>query len=58
MASFLKVLKEYEKAPKITKDRMYLEMMDEVFSRIPNKVLVSSELENFLPMLNVNGSSK
>lgn len=58
VASFEKVLKEYKKAPKITKDRMYLEMMDEVFSRIPNKVLVSSELENFLPMLNVNGGSK
>ena len=58
VASFEKVLKAYNKAPQITKDRIYLETMEEVLSKIPNKVLVSSELENFLPMLNVNGGSK
>ena len=58
VASFEKVLKAYKKAPQITKDRIYLETMEEVLSKIPNKVLVSSELENFLPMLNVNGGSK
>ena len=58
VASFEKVLKAYNKAPQITKDRIYLETMEQVLSKIPNKVLVSSELENFLPMLNVNGGSK
>ena len=58
VASFEKVLKAYKKAPQITKDRIYLETMERVLSNIPNKVLVSSELENFLPMLNVNGGSK
>ena len=55
VASFEKVLKEYKKAPQITKDRIYLETMEEVLSKVPNKVLVSSELENFLPMLNLKG---
>jgi membrane protease subunit HflK len=55
VALFEKVLKEYKKAPQITKDRIYLETMEEVLSKIPNKVLVSSELENFLPMLNIKG---
>jgi len=58
VASFEKVLKAYEKAPQITMDRIYLETMEAVLSKIPNKVLVSSELENFLPMLNVNGGVK
>ncbi len=58
VASFNKVLKAYKKAPQITKDRIYLEAMEEVLTKIPNKVLVSSDLENFLPMLNVNGGSK
>ena len=58
VASFEKVLKEYKKAPQITRDRIYLETMETVLSNIPNKVLVSSKLENFLPMLNVNGGSK
>ena len=58
VASFEKVLEAYKKSPQITKDRIYLETMEEVLSKIPNKVLVSSDLENFLPMLNVNGGSK
>ena len=58
VASFEKILKEFKKAPQITKDRIYLETMEDVLSKIPNKVLVSSDLENFLPMLNVKGGTK
>jgi len=47
------VLKEYNKAPKITKDRYYIEKMNEIYSKIENKVIVDTRLENFLPMLNV-----
>jgi membrane protease subunit HflK len=58
VALFKKVLKEYKKAPQITEDRLYLETMEKVLSQIPNKVIVSSELENFLPLMNVKGGVK
>ncbi len=51
---FKSVLEEYRKAPTITRDRLYLETMEEVLSRIPNKIIVDSELENILPLLNLN----
>ena len=51
-ALFESVLSEYKKAPQITKDRYYIEKMNEIYSRTNNKVIVDTELENFLPMLN------
>ena len=47
------VLKEYKKAPQITKDRYFIETMNTVFGNTPNKVIVDSQLENFLPMMNL-----
>ena len=52
-ALFESVLSEYKKAPQITKDRYYIEKMNEIYSRTNNKVIVDTELENFLPMLNL-----
>ena len=52
-ALFELVLAEYIKAPQITKDRYYIEKMNEIYSKINNKVIVDSRLENFLPMLNL-----
>ncbi len=47
------VLAEYIKAPQITKDRYYIEKMNEIYSKVNNKVIVDSRLENFLPMMNL-----
>ena len=53
------VLKEYNKAPQITRDRYYIETMNTVLGNAPNKVIVDSQLENFLPMMNLkNKGSK
>jgi len=52
-ALFELVLAMYKKAPQITKDRYFIETMDEIFSKTPNKVIVDTRLENFLPMLNL-----
>ena len=49
----LKLLKEYKKAPQITKDRYFIETMNKVFGNAPNKVIVDTRLENFLPMMNL-----
>ncbi len=51
--SFKLVLKEYKKAPQITKDRYFIETMNKIFTNVPNKVVVDTELENFLPMMNL-----
>ena len=50
---FEMVLKEYNKAPQITKDRYFIETMNNIFSNSPNKVIVDTHLENFLPMMNL-----
>ena len=47
------ILAEYKKAPQITRDRYFIETMDAILGNIPNKVIVDTKLENFLPMLNL-----
>ena len=58
VAAFESILAEYKKAPQITKDRYFIETMDEIFSKTPNKVIVDTRLENFLPMLNLNNKER
>ena len=53
VTAFKLVLKEYKKAPQITKDRYFIETMNNVFGNAPNKVIVDTRLENFLPMMNL-----
>ena len=48
------VLAEYNKAPQITKDRYYIEKMNDIYSKTTNKIIVDTRLENFLPILNLN----
>jgi len=52
------VLKEYKKAPKITQDRYFIEAMNKVLGNAPNKVIVDTRLENFLPMMNLKNQEK
>ena len=58
VAMFELILDEYNKAPQITKDRYFIETMDAIFRKIPNKVIVDTRLENFLPMLNLKNKEK
>ena len=53
IALFEKVLVEYNKAPEITRDRLYIETMNDVLGKIPNKVIVDPNLENFLPLMKI-----
>jgi len=52
VALFESVLSEYNKAPQITKDRLYLETMEEVLSQNKNKIIVDKDIENLVPFLN------
>lgn len=47
---FLKILKEYEKAPAITRERLYIETMEEVYAG-SRKVIIDSENNNSLMYL-------
>ncbi|MBC8213348.1 MAG: FtsH protease activity modulator HflK [Candidatus Marinimicrobia bacterium] len=58
VALFKAVLKEYNKAPTITKDRLFLETMNKVLGKIPNKTIIDSKLESILPLLNLDGKGK
>ena len=49
------ILKEYKKAPQITKDRYFIETMNEILGQTPNKIIVDTKLDNLLPLLNLGG---
>lgn len=49
-SKFLSVLKEYKKAPLITRKRLYLETMEEIFSRMDNVTIVDSKVKGIMPV--------
>ncbi len=57
VARFNSVYEEYRKSPTITRERLYLEMMDEVLSSA-KPTLIDSELDNMLPIKDLNGTKK
>ncbi|MBN2873979.1 MAG: FtsH protease activity modulator HflK [Spirochaetales bacterium] len=52
VARFNAVYDEYRKAPDVTRDRLYYEMMEEIFSTQDAVELIDSELSNFIPIKN------
>ena len=54
-ARFLSVLDEYRRAPEVTRQRLYYEAMEEVFSNDENLTVIDRNLRNFLPMMSVGG---
>lgn len=53
VARFNAVYEEYKRSPKITKERIYLETMDEIFSSETKPALIDGELENLLTIKNL-----
>jgi len=45
------ILIEYTKSPQITKDRLYIEMMELVLSNNKNKIIIDKDIENLVPLL-------
>jgi membrane protease subunit HflK len=54
VARFLAVLEEYNRAPEVTKDRLYIEMFEEVFTTDTGTDLIDRNLENFIPLKQLN----
>jgi membrane protease subunit HflK len=52
--AFLSRLAEYEKAPTITKTRLYLEAMEEIFAQVRDKVVIDESVQGMLPLLHLD----
>lgn len=50
VARFNAVYEEYKRSPKITKERIYLETMDEIFGSEKKPELIDGELDNLVPV--------
>jgi len=50
-------LAEYEKAPEVTKQRLYLEAMEEVLGQVGNKTIIDESVNQMLPILNLNSGA-
>jgi modulator of FtsH protease HflK len=54
VARFNAVFEEYQKAPEITRQRIYLETMSQVLPRIEKKYIIDESSGGVLPLLNLN----
>lgn len=49
---------QFAKAPEETRQRLYLESMQRVLSNVKQKTIIDSDLQQLLPLLNLEGGSK
>lgn len=54
-ARFEAIYEEYRKAPRVTRNRMYLEMLNEVLPRVGKKFIVDEDGASVLPLMNLTG---
>ncbi len=52
-ARFQSIYAEYRKAEDVTRRRLYLEMINDLFPKLDQKYIVDSEQKNLLPLLNL-----
>jgi membrane protease subunit HflK len=55
VARFNSVYEEYRRAPEVTRQRLYYEMIEEVFKDEKNMTIIDRNLQNFLPLMNMGG---
>ncbi len=53
VARFKQLLAQYDKAPAITKQRLYLETMNEVLPKLGSKIIIDEDAKQFLPLMNL-----
>ncbi len=52
--AFLSKLAEYEKAPAITKIRLYIEAMEEILAQVDEKIVIDESVKGMLPLLHLD----
>jgi membrane protease subunit HflK len=58
VARFNSVYAEYRRSPEVTRQRLYYEMVEEVFKDAVGMTIIDRNLDNFLPMLNVGAGGR
>jgi membrane protease subunit HflK len=58
VARFLSVYDEYKEAKEATRSRLYIEMMEDIFSDPQGTDLIDRGLDNFLPLKNLQGGTQ
>ena len=53
VSRFTQVFEEYEKAPGITRQRIYLETMQEIYQAVDRKIIIDESATGVLPLLNL-----
>jgi len=56
IARFNSVYEEYRRAPDVTRQRLYYEMVEEVFKEDKDTIIIDRRLNNFLPMRELGGA--
>ncbi|MGL4985935.1 MAG: FtsH protease activity modulator HflK [Treponemataceae bacterium] len=56
VARFNSVYEEYRKSPQVTRDRLYLETIETIFTAKPDGTLIDKNLDNVLPFKNLTGA--
>jgi len=57
-AKFNAIFKEYLKAPEVTQQRIYLETMNEVLSKVGRKLITDKETTGILPLFQIEKVEK
>jgi membrane protease subunit HflK len=57
VARFNSVYEEYRRSPEVTRQRLYYEMIEEVFKDDEGMVIIDRNLDNFLPLRNLGSGS-
>jgi membrane protease subunit HflK len=58
VARFNSVYNEYRRAPEVTRQRLYYEMIEEVFKDDKETVILDRNFDNFLPLRNVGPAGR
>jgi membrane protease subunit HflK len=53
VARFRKQLEQFEKAPEVTRQRLYLETLSEVIPQLGGKIILDADARQFLPLMNL-----
>ena len=54
-AFFNALYKAYEKSPDVTRKRLFLETMDEIYPKLDRKIVIDRKLKGLIPLLSVSG---
>jgi membrane protease subunit HflK len=58
VANFKEILVEYKRAPKITRKRIYLETMEELYGKFKNVMIVDPKVKGVLPVFGQKGGKR